>query len=307
MPGRKGGDAMPRRGDPDQLVLEADGGRTSQPASVRAAVVSSAEFADRAASRTGAAGLDEMVENMPGLGRQARDRERAYPRDVSAAPRDPRLDRRLPRPGSMRKPLSSRQRKARSVSKRATQDDMPQTQYEALSQLASDPAYRARINDALSAAAGDVQQLPEPMRAQVQRTDRAVQAYERLSGRGHVVYANLEIPLVARGGASPLGLARSYFPEGSELSLDRFTGAAHSMHETEATSAPDAVVVLEIQTRRGMYLGRSDSLDDTAHLLPRGMRLRVVGDAHEATYQRPDKTTGRRTVLQVQDIGQPDS
>jgi hypothetical protein len=50
-----------------------------------------------------------------------------------------------------------------------------------------------------------------------------------------------------------------------------------------------------------MYLGRSDSVDDTAHLLPRGMRLRVAG-SHQGNYQRPDGSTGRRLVIQLTDI-----
>jgi len=74
------------------------------------------------------------------------------------------------------------------------------------------------------------------------------------------------------------------------------------MHEVEppAGVAADGPV-LEIQTRRGMYLGRSDSLDDTAHLLPRGLQLQVVG-MHEADYQRPDRSAGRRAVIQCLDV-----
>ena len=60
-------------------------------------------------------------------------------------------------------------------------------------------------------------------------------------------------------------------------------------------------MVFEVATRRGAYLGASDSLDDTRHLLPRSMRLRVVG--HQlATYVRPDGSTGKRYVVQVQDL-----
>jgi hypothetical protein len=49
-----------------------------------------------------------------------------------------------------------------------------------------------------------------------------------------------------------------------------------------------------------MYLGRSDSVDDTTHLLPRGMRLRVVG-SHLTRYRRPDGTDGRRRIIQLVD------
>jgi hypothetical protein len=73
------------------------------------------------------------------------------------------------------------------------------------------------------------------------------------------------------------------------------------MHEVEPPGGGETMPVLEIQTRRGMYLGRSDSLDDTTHLLPRGLRLRVV-DIHEAVFERPDGTLGRRPVVQLRDI-----
>jgi hypothetical protein len=237
---------------------------------------------------------------MPGLRRQARDRERAMPRATAGDIPDPRMERNLPRAGTVRRPLSSRQRKARSAAKRLTQDGLPQTQYQALLSTVTDPGYRARVNNALSDAAGDVQQLPDRMRAEVQRVDRAIQAYERGSGRGHVVYVNLELPDAVRGG-HPLGTARAYFPEGSAIDLDRFTGAAHSMHEVEPPGGGADMPVLEVRTRRGMYLGRSDSLDDTTHLLPRGMRLQVVA-MHDATFERPDGSTGRRPVIQVRDI-----
>ncbi|MGW4339149.1 hypothetical protein ACWEK5_41075 [Rhodococcus koreensis] len=35
-------------------------------------------------------------------------------------------------------------------------------------------------------------------------------------------------------------------------------------------------MVFEIETGRGMCLGRSDTVDDTAYLLPRVMRFEVV-------------------------------
>ena len=61
------------------------------------------------------------------------------------------------------------------------------------------------------------------------------------------------------------------------------------------------MAVFEIQTRRGAYLGHSDSQDRTDHLLPRGMEFEVVG-THEATYRAPDATTGRRMVIQLRDV-----
>jgi hypothetical protein len=262
-------------------------------------------MADRAATREGARDLDEAVERMPGLTRQQRDRERAMPRDVTSPPPDPRMRRWLPDAATLRKPLSSRQRKARSIAKRAAQDRWPDTQYQAVRQLVTEPGYRARLNDALSRAAGDAQQLPDADKTEVQRVDRAIQTYERLNNRGHRVYVNLELPEAVQG-AHPLGVAATYFPVGTVMCFDRFTGAAHTMHEIEPVAGAATTPVLEIETRRGLYLGRSDSLDDTTHLLPRGMRLQVVG-MHQAGYERPDGTVGRRPVIQVRDVtgGEP--
>lgn len=289
---------MPRKADPDYDV-EADRGSAAVFGSTRAAMVSPAEKRDRGEERAGARGLDRTVEQMPGLNRQQKDRERAMPRGAAAEVPDRRMERRLPGPRTMRAPLSSRQRKARSVSKRDVQDGMPDTQYGAVRQLITDSGHRARLNNALSDAAGDVQQLPDRQRQEAQRLDRAIQAYEQRSGRGHLVYVNLELPAAVQGG-HPLGVAQAHFPPGSVIELDRYTGGAHSMHELDR---PDGgtVPLMEIQTRRGMYLGRSDSLDDTTHLLPRGLRLRVVG-MQEAAYRRPDGTTGRRPVIQLRDI-----
>ena len=293
---------MPRRIGPEPgFMLDLDRGDGTGLAGKQAALATPADMADRAADRAGARDLDQAVEAMPGMSRAARDRERAIPRNLAGPVPDPRMERTLPGPDQTRTPLSSRQRKARSAAKRGTQDSLPQTQYAALRNLASDPAHRARVNDALSAAAGDVQQLDEDTRRQVQRADRAIQAYEKSSNRGHVVYVNVHLPEALQGG-SPVGVARSFLPAGTVIEFDRFTGAAHTMHEVEPPDGGEGTLVLEVQTRRGMYLGRSDSADDTTHLLPRGMRGRVAGDAHIATYRRPDGTTGRRPVTQLVDM-----
>jgi len=262
---------MPRKAHPD-LAVEAGRGNPAGAAATRAQVMSAAEFTDRAQDRAGARELDQAVEQMPGLSRGQRDRERAMPRNVTLPLGDPRKDRRLPGPRALRRPLSSRQRKARSIAKRAAQDDLPDTGYRALQRLVADRKHRAALNGALSRVAGDVQQLTDADRAEVQRVDRAIAAYERRNDRGHRVYVNLEFD-EAIGGGHPLGVAGTYFPAGTVIELDRFTGAAHTMHEVEPPSGGESVPVLEIQTRRGMYLGRSDSMDDTTHLLPRGLRL----------------------------------
>lgn len=290
--------ARSRRADPDG-VLDPDRG-SSDASTKRAKLVPAEEHQERSATREGARGLDQAVEDMPGLTRQQRDRERAMPRDVTGDVPHPQMRRQLPEPDSIRAPLSSRQRKTRSVTKRAVQDRLPQTQYDATARLVGDPSRWQTVNDVLSDAAGDAQELDDATRVQVQRIDRAIQAYERGNDRGHVVYANVEMPTMINS-SNLEGYVRAEFTPGSTLDFDRFTGAAHTMHEVEPTPATaHRTAVFEIQTRRGMYLGRSDSLDDTAHLLPRGLRLRITG-SHLARYRRPDGTIAARHIVQLVD------
>jgi hypothetical protein len=272
-------------------------------ATKQAVVLGANEARDRALTRDGARDLDRAVEAMPGLSRQQRDRERAMPRDLTAAV-SPRRQRRLPRPDTTRVPLSSRQRKARSAAKRATQDRLPHTQYTALRGLVSDPGQWRQVNDALSDAAGDVQSLDDEQRAAVQRVDRSIQAYERSNDRGHVVYTNVALPHEVTEGSAAAFTRQSLLP-GTTVCFDRFTVAAHSLHEVEPAASGDheRTVGFEIQTARGMYLGRSDSLDDTSHLLPRGLRLRVAGH-HNVTYRRRDGSQGVRQVVQLVDVDQ---
>ena len=244
------------------------------------------------------------MESMPGLTRQQRDRERAMPRATSAEVPHPAMERTLPEPDAIRTPLSSRQRKARSVNKRAAQERLPAAQYAATGALISRPERWSELNDALSDAAGDVQALDDGQRRDIQRVDRAVQAFERANDRGHVVYSNVRMPPVINR-SNLEGFVRNSFPTGMVVHFDRFTAGAHTMHEIETDAAPeDRSVVFEMQTRRGAYLGYSDSVDDTSHLLPRGMRLQVAG-AHRATYRRPDGTLGSRHVVQLVDLDEP--
>ena len=223
------------------------------------------------------------------------------PRATPAEVPHPAMDRTLPEPDAIRVPLSSRQRKARSVNKRAAQDRLPATQYAATVALVSRPQRWAELNDALSDAAGDVQALDEGQRREIQRIDRAVQAFERTSDRGHMVYSNVRMPQVINR-SNLEGFVRNSFPVGTVVNFDRFTAGAHTMHEIEDDTAPaDRSVVFEMKTRRGAYLGQSDSVDNTYHLLPRGMRLRVAG-SHRASYRRPDGTLGSRHVIQLVDL-----
>lgn len=297
--GRKRYTASP---DGAGAVLDADRG-SGNAGTKLASVLGRDEAQERQETREGARDLDARVEAHPGLNRQQRDRERATPRDVTGDVPDPRMERTLPTPDQVRMPMSARQRSARAVTKRAVQDRLPSTQYTAMNRMVTDDAQWRSVNDAVSDAAGDVQQLEDFQIAQIQRVDRSIMAYERANDRGHVVYCNVQMPSAVN--ASNLsGFLRNTFRPGSAIAFDRFTMGAHTMHEIERDD-PDAqrTAVFEIQTLRGAYLGRSTSLDDTAHLLPRGPQYQIVG-THTATYQRPDGSTGRREVIQITDSRQ---
>ena len=292
-----------RSADPDGYALEPDRRPAAGLAATGAALLDPDERATREAVREGARDLDRAVEQMPGLGRARRDRERALPRDVTAAAGHPQTVRQLPEPDSVRRPLSARQQRARAAAKRAAQDAMPDTQYDALSRLVTDRSYRNRLGNALSDAAGDAQDVPDADRVAVQRTDRAIGQYERGNTRGHVVYVNLEMPAAVRAGHTVRVLSEHFQP-GSVVSFDRFTPGAHQLHEIEPTHDADATPVFEIQTRRGIYLGRTTGTD-TTHLLPRGFRGRVVS-VHQGAYLRPDGSRGQRPVIQLRDLDATD-
>lgn len=288
-----------RSADPDGYVLDPGRRGAAGLAAMGAALVDPDEAGARQARRAGARELDETVEQMPGLGRARRDRERAMPRDVTAAAGHPQTVRQLAEPDSVRRPLSARQRRYRSAAKRAAQDAMPDTQYNALSRLVTDSSYRNGLGDALSDAAGDAQDIPDADRVAVQRIDRAIAQYERENTRGHVVYANLQMPAAVPAGHTIQGL-RQHFQPGAVISFDRFIGAAHQLHEIEPAQDASGIPVFEIQTRRGIYLGRPSG-DDTTQVLPRGLQVRVVS-VHEAAYLRPDGSRGQRPVIQVRDL-----
>lgn len=258
------------------------------------------EYDERAAERAGLRDLDSQVEALPGMTRQQRDLNRAGPRATSQDVPDERMRRKLPEAGQIREPLSSRQRKARSAAKQQAQDLMPRTQKVAIQDLVQDRTKWTQLNDRLSEAAGDVDNLDENHRAAIQRTDRAIQSFERSNDRGHVVYTNVKLPPGVNSGNIGAFLS-GRFSEGDFVEFDRYTAGTHCLHELDAgTTKPHRTAVFEIQTRRGAYLGRSDSLDDTRHLLPRSMRFRIAG-IHSAVYQRPDGITGERRIIQLID------
>ncbi|MCX5046242.1 hypothetical protein OG921_24015 [Aldersonia sp. NBC_00410] len=253
------------------------------------------EYEDRAQSRLSARELDRMVEDSE-FNRARKDLERAYPRPSVSEEMSARKRRPLPIPDSVRIPLSSRQRKARSKAKHRAQSDLPASGYREVAGLIGNPDRWRDLGGVLSDVSGDAQMLDEKTRVRVQRVDRAIQTAERVNDRGHVVYCSVTLPdkLPER----PQDLPSTLQP-GSKIEFDRFTMATHAVHQLEPALG-EREIVFEIQTDRGMYLGRSDRVDDTAHLLPRGMRFEVVS-SHLGRYRRPDGTIARRMMVQLRD------
>ncbi|MFT7022439.1 MAG: hypothetical protein ACJA07_001523 [Rhodococcus sp. (in: high G+C Gram-positive bacteria)] len=280
--------------DKRDVRLDPEAGERISPASKNAGYRPVEVYNDRGHDRRSARELDRVVEDGR-FTRARKDLERAFPR-ARVSEVDKRKRRPLPIPDSIRIPPSSRQRKARSIHKRATQDQLPAVGYKATAKLITEPENWREVGKALTEARGDAQLLDERTRVHVQRIDRAIQTAEQNNDRGHVLYCAVtvphEIPVEAKNLPSTLQV-------GSRLDFDRFTMTTHAIHELDPILG-EREVVFEMETNRGMYLGRSDSLDDTSHLLPRGMQWEVAS-SHEGRYRRTDGSIGRRTIVQLRD------
>ncbi|MDY6870913.1 MAG: hypothetical protein SV966_10440 [Actinomycetota bacterium] len=242
---------------------------------------------------------DELRDDDASLTRAARDRDRATPRDLSHVDSD-RLRGELPAREEFREALSGRQRKIRSTVKNQVLASAPASQHAAIASMLTDedPREWRRINEGLHHAAGNVQQLADTDRAKVQRVDRAIQSYERLNDRTHRVYVAVKLPDNHRDVAKPEDLPANLQP-GSTVAFDQFTLTRHNLHETPGHDSARHVV-FEVVTSRGMYLGRSDSVEDTTHLLPRGMQFDVASADHVA-YATRAGGFNERVVLQLRE------
>ncbi|MCA0296518.1 MAG: hypothetical protein LCH96_14650 [Actinobacteria bacterium] len=291
----------PKRLASEFRVADPDRGR-STPAQKVAVPLGQEQVIEREDERAGLRDLDARLERAEGMTRAQRDAQRILPRATPAEIPNPRMERELGSAGDLRGPLSGRQQKARRKASRAVQRSLPAVQYRALERVLDERTGEwAHLNDALSDSVGDVDALTDRDRQVIHRIDRAIQSAEKANDRGHVVYSNVRMPPEINRSNLAAWVSRQYQP-GDEFAFDRYTGAAHSLHEVTPVDDPAGrVAVLEIQTRRGIYLGGSEGTDDTAHLLPRGLQLRVVG-THEATYQSRTGERGTRIVIQMLDI-----
>ena len=283
----------PDWGPPYSMDIEArPGGQSGKnPGEVRSEL-----YEGREGARNDARSADAMIEALPGLTRAKRDLERAYPRPQSAEV-SARKRKQLPAAGEFRRTLAAGQRKVRSKTKRRAQDSMPGTEYKALGSLIGSLESMTSTNERLHRVQGNARHLDPRDRRRVQQIDRAVARYERESDRSHVVYfaARMDHPPT-----TPSDVPHTW-EAGRVLSLDEYTMATHTMHEVDRAAGSEEAVMFELETRRGMYLGRSDSLDDTRHLLPRGIHVEVV-DVHYAPFERPGGPPGDRLVIQLREV-----
>lgn len=284
-----------RQASPDgRIEVDKASGRDGTGLSKTAVRVSEEEFIDRAATRAGARSLDAQVESS-GAGRGTKDAQRSFPR-ANDGPVSPRKQRPLQHPGITRTPLSSRQRKDRSATKQRVWKQQPTSTRRAVTDLVQEHPRWKGISTRLADNAGDLQMLSESDRLEVQRVDRFIQNYERESGREHVLYMPVSLP----EGANSAREIGSQLPDRSAVSLDRFSYGVQSVHELDAHSGHNDTV-FEVTTSRGAYMGGSDSVDDTRHITPRGMTLRIAGK-RLISYQRPDGSVGERLVIQCRDV-----
>jgi hypothetical protein len=281
------------------LVVDVEGGAISARDVKAAREVVQDAMIERDFQRLANRITDEARDEDASLTRAARDRDRTTPRDASHVESD-RLRGELPAEHEFRRALSGRQRKVRSALKNQVMAAAPASQHQAIRTMLTEeePGEWRRINGGLHFAGGDAQQLSVADRAKVQRLDRAIQSYERLNDRTHKVYVAVELPDTVGGVNKEEDLPESLQP-GSVVAFDQFTVARHNLHETPGHDS-ERHLVFEVVTSRGMYLGRSNSVEDTTHVLPRGMQFEVASAA-PALYETRSGGFGDRIVLQLRE------
>lgn len=281
---------MARKLDPDR--------RAGMQRAKLAGVTTSESFRENQQIRTDGHDLDANIEGSTGYHPAEKRAGRTYPKDYTA-PMNPRKYRGLPEPDAIRTKLSGRQQDERTKTGLEAQSQFTSNQYRVITNAVSDPddgQWRA-LNDELSSVTGDRTQLNEHHRRMAGEMDWAIQKYERLNERNHVVYTRVELPGFVNE-TNIAGYVRNQHAAGDIVDFDRYTLGAHTVHEVEGDARRS--VVYEILTRRGAYLGQSRDIDNTAHLLPRGLRMEVVG-THRARFRRRDGTLGEHIVVSLTD------
>lgn len=282
----------------EPVQVDVEGGLISSRDIKTAREVAETAMTDKAFHRLASRIRDEARDENSALTRATRDRDRATPRDVSHVD-STRLRGELPATEGYRRALTGRQRKIRSATKNKVINTAPESQRQAIRSMLTDtdPGEWRRVNGALHHAAGDVQELSDSDRAKVQRLDRVIQSYERENDRTHTVYVAVRLPDTHRDVSDIRDLPANLRP-GATVSFDQFTIARHSLHEAPGHDS-DRYLMFELTTSRGMYFGHSDSVEDTSHVLPRGLSCEVAS-AGQAIYENRGGY-GTRLVLQLRE------
>ncbi|OPC76855.1 hypothetical protein B4N89_46140 [Embleya scabrispora] len=217
----------------------------------------------------------------------------------------PRARRDFPDDTLPRLPLSKNQRVQRARRKAKALSKTPQTELRAVGELADDVTELNRLNAALYAVTSDVNALSPADQATCRRVDSAIRRYETAEtvGQDHLLYAEVQIPGTVVAPNMP-GYTRHAFPVGSKVYVDTYMPTSHSLDAVSSKDSADERrrPVFEIQTRRGMYMGKGATArpQDTGHLLPRAMSYKVAG-VREVDYVDDQGHLGSRTVVQLVD------
>lgn len=249
--------------------------------------------AQRTMNQTDADALDAA------LTLQEADARREVPRLRDDEVRQRKL-RKLPRENHTRPMLSSNMKKEYSKTKRQWEVNLPKTQRRALDNTMRIPDSLEGINRANRGVHGTMSDLPPSLRRRVGNVDHAIQGYERVNQREHIVYTALRAP-VDHGNSRNALLRKlremSDNQQAQSLTFDGYIPATHSL----GNIANEKDVVLEMRTKSGAYLGTSDTTPNADHVVNRGRSFRVV-DVQDVSYVKPDGSVGTRTVVQVDDV-----
>lgn len=284
--------------------IDIEGGVVPEPVNLKNAAEVAVDTLDEA-TRTRLENdlADHARDSNTALTRATRDRDRATPRDTTPAEMSSRLRHDLPAPTEYRPGISPRQRKLRSATKNRVMAAAFPAQTEAIESLFGegvDPVRRRSIQAQLHAASGNVQLLDPGDRKIVQRIDRAVQSYERANDRDHTVYFSVKMPETVDPIINSEDLP-STMQIGERVTLDQFTVAAHDPAELPGHGTDDQdYVIVELVTNRGLYMGRSDTVTDSTHLLPRGLDLEFVA-ADRAPFAGANGTVQDRLIVQARE------
>lgn len=238
---------------------------------------------------------DAAVEAIPGLTRATKDRDRAYPRQAGVDP-NPRKTRTFPTRQLRTPPSDYLCRSLRSTSV-AAHDRLRKTEHRALTNLVTgSPAHWLNLNRRLADNYSSGLRLTEKDRIEVQRIDRAIRRFEERNDRRHLVYTGLALDEDQVDGVDVGDWVSEFAQPGDRFTFDQFTDADHAPHQVD-----EHPVLLEIQTRRGMYLGDGQADGTTAHLLPRGLHLEVAAITTTQIHH-PDGSSTERPTIQLREV-----